>query len=124
MAPGPGPLTPYGRDMSHTPDPPYLAVIFTNRRAEHGNAAVDAAYAAAADRMEELARTIPGYLGIESARSGDGTAITVSYWAHEAAVAEWRAHPEHLEVQGRGRTDWYEWYELRVARVERARSFP
>jgi heme-degrading monooxygenase HmoA len=110
--------------MSPTPDPPYLAVIFTNRRADHGDVAVDAAYTAAAERMEQLATTIPGYLGIESARSSDGTGITVSYWESEAAIAEWRAHPEHLEVQSRGRANWYEWYELRVARVERARSFP
>lgn len=110
--------------MSHAPDPPYHAVIFTNRRAGWGETGTDAAYDAAAIRMEELAASIPGYLGIESARSADGTGITVSYWESEAAIAEWRAHPEHLEVQSRGRTDWYEWYELRVTRVERARSFP
>ena len=109
--------------MSPT-DPPYHAVIFTNRRADPGSDTADAAYASAAARMEELAATIPGYLGIESVRADDGVGITVSYWESEASIAEWRAHPEHLEVQSRGRTDWYEWYELRVARVERARSFP
>ena len=68
---------------------------------------------------QELAK----YLGIESVRGDDGTGITVSYWADEDAVAAWRAHPEHLETQARGRADWYEWYELRVARVERARGW-
>ena len=105
--------------MTSTPEPPYLAVIFTNRR----TAGDDTAYATAADRMEALARDTPGFLAIESVRSADGTGITVSYWADETAIEQWRSHPEHLEVQARGRHDWYEWYELRVARVERARSW-
>ena len=100
-------------------EPPYLAVIFTNRRTDHD----DDGYAAAAARMESLAAEIPGYLGIESVRSDDGVGITVSYWADEAAIAQWREHPEHLDTQAQGRADWYEWYELRVARVERARSW-
>jgi len=110
--------------MTRTPEPPYYAVIFTNRRVGRQHADVDAAYGAAADRMEELAETIPGYLGIESARSADGTGITVSYWTDEDAIARWRGHPEHLDAQSRGRDEWYEWYELRVGQVERARSFP
>lgn len=115
---------PYGSGMATTPEPPYYAVVFTNRRAGWGDTATDAAYDAAAARMESLAASIPGYLGLESSRSADGTGITVSYWASEAAIAEWRAHPEHLDAQARGRQDWYAWFELRVAMVERARSFP
>ena len=84
----------------------------------------DRAYDLAAQRMEELARTIPGYLGIESVRAADGEGITVSYWADEDAIARWRDHPEHLEVQAQGRRSWYDRYELRVGRVGRARSFP
>jgi heme-degrading monooxygenase HmoA len=110
--------------MTPTPEPPYYAVIFTNRRAGWKDREVDAAYGEAADRMEELARTIPGYLGIETARGADGVGITVSYWDSEEAITRWRDHPEHLDTQSRGRRDWYEWYELRLGRVERARSFP
>ena len=106
--------------MPTTPDPPYVAVIFTNHRTDRG----DAEYAAAAARMESLAAEVQGYLGIESVRGEDGTGITVSYWADDTSIAAWRAHPEHLETQARGRNHWYEWYELRVARVERARSWP
>lgn len=110
--------------MTTTPDPPYHAVIFTTRRAGWGDRATDAAYDAAASRMEELAATIPGYLGIEAARNPDGSGITVSYWEDEDAIERWRRLPDHLDAQSRGRAEWYEWYELRVARVERARSFP
>ena len=110
--------------MTHTPQPPYHAVVFTNRRANWGDEAADTAYDAAAARMDELAHSMPGFLGIESARSADGTGITVSYWTDEAAIDRWRRHPEHLEAQSSGREEWYEWYELRVGRIERARSFP
>lgn len=105
--------------LASTPDPPYTAVIFTSVRTAHD----DAGYARAAARMEELASEIPGFLGIEIARGDDGVGITVSYWADPDAVATWRTHPEHLDTQARGRQDWYERYELRVAHVERARSY-
>ena len=104
-----------------TPDLPaaYFAVIFTSHRTD----AHDDEYAAVAARMAELAEEQPGFLGIDSARDPDGRGITVSYWRDADAIAEWRSHPEHLDAQAAGRTDWYAWYELRVATVDRARSF-
>ena len=101
-------------------DPPYWAVIFTARRRGDGQ---DEEYGRAAVRMETLAREVPGYIGIESVRARDGFGITISYWESEDAIAAWRNHPEHLETQARGRRDWYERYELRVARVERTAGF-
>jgi heme-degrading monooxygenase HmoA len=101
------------------PEPPYWAVIFTSKR----TADDDEGYARAAAAMEELALEQPGYLGLESARGGDGVGITVSYWASLEAIAAWRAHAEHAVVQRLGRERWYETYELRVARVERAYGF-
>jgi heme-degrading monooxygenase HmoA len=102
--------------MSSTPEPPYYAVIFTSRR----TAKDDAGYSRAAQRMEELAKEQPGYLGIESARGNDGVGITVSYWRSEKAIAAWKTNVEHAATRERGRADWYEMYELRVAKVERA----
>jgi len=42
----------------------------------------------------------------------------------EEAIALWRDHPEHLDAKARGRSEWYERYELRVAKVERAVHHP
>jgi heme-degrading monooxygenase HmoA len=99
--------------------PPYFAVIFSSVRT-----AADAdGYAAAADRMVELAATMPGFLGIDSARGDDGFGITVSYWDSEEAIRAWQRHAEHLEAQRLGRERWYERFELRVCRVERAYGF-
>jgi heme-degrading monooxygenase HmoA len=102
--------------FARLPQPPYYAVIFSSRR----NGDDDAGYAQAAQRMVELAAQQPGYLGVESTRGGDGFGITVSYWESEAAIAAWRQHAEHAATRAYGRQHWYEHYELRVAKVERA----
>ncbi len=99
--------------------PPYFAVIFSSRRAEG-----DFGYSAMADRMVELAREQPGFLGAESARGADGFGITVSYWASEQALSAWRAHAEHRVAQELGNARWYERYEVRVAKVERGTFGP
>ena len=101
--------------FAETPEPPYYAVIFTSRRA-----ADDGAYAKMAKRMVALAAQQPGYLGMESARGADGLGITVSYWNSAEAIAAWRANAEHLAAQALGKRSWYEHYEVRVAKVERA----
>lgn len=94
---------------------PCFAVIFTSQRTGG-----DLGYAQMADRMVELAREQPGFLGVESARGADGFGITVSYWESEDAIAAWRAHSEHRIAQETGRAMWYADYAVRIARVERA----
>jgi heme-degrading monooxygenase HmoA len=101
--------------LAETPEPPYYAVIFTSQRTEG-----DAGYAAMAQRMEDLAREQPGFLGIESVRGADGKGITVSYWSSEEAIQSWKANEEHQGAQEGGKRRWYAGYSIRVARVERA----
>jgi heme-degrading monooxygenase HmoA len=107
--------------MSHPPfaklpAPPYYAVVFSSLRSD-GDAE---AYATAAERMLVLAAMQDGYLGAESARDVDGFGITVSYWQSEAAIAAWKQQAEHTAVRRQGRQHWYQHFELRIARVERA----
>lgn len=101
--------------MSALPPPPYYAVIFTSQRTT-----VDGGYGDTADRMVALAAAQPGYLGAESTRDAQGLGITVSYWRSEENIAAWRRHAEHRVARDTGRSDWYQHYTLRVARVERA----
>jgi heme-degrading monooxygenase HmoA len=100
-----------------TPQPPYTAVIFTSVRTDLD----DVGYAATAEEMERLAAEQPGYLGIESARSGLG--ITVSYWLTAEAARAWKTVAEHRLAQQRGRDTWYRSYRVRVATVEREYGF-
>ncbi|QRP45805.1 antibiotic biosynthesis monooxygenase [Amycolatopsis sp. FDAARGOS 1241] len=102
----------------HRPEPPYYAVIFTSRRTEGDNG-----YGERAARMSELAAQQHGYLGETSVRDPSGLGITVSYWRDEAAIAGWRKNVEHTESRRQGRRDWYEEYDVRVARVERSYGF-
>ena len=102
-----------------TPEPPYYAVIFSSRRT-----AGDAGYDAMSATMLDLALAQPGCLGAESARDADGFGITVSYWADEASLLAWKAVAAHRAAQRLGQTRWYDHYELRVARVERAYAGP
>lgn len=74
--------------------------------------------------MFELAHDQPGCLGVESTRDASGVGITVSYWTDEVSIRKWKAQSEHLAAQRLGIERWYEHYELRVARVDRAYSGP
>ena len=103
------------------PKPPYYTVIFSSRRNVHD----DGGYSAAAQRMFELAAQQPGFLGVESARDDAGFGITVSYWRDQAAILAWRDQTDHAATRAHGRGHWYDHYEVRIARVERAyRSTP
>jgi heme-degrading monooxygenase HmoA len=106
MAGIPGVLPPQGS----------IAVIFVALRTDVD----DAGYAEAAERMDALAATQPGYLGIDSARGADGLGITVSYWADEASALGWKANAEHAAVRELGRSRWYAHYRLIVSSVDRA----
>jgi heme-degrading monooxygenase HmoA len=102
--------------LAVTPEPPYVAVIFSSirRDGDHG-------YAATAQAMIERASAHPGFLGIEDAREDIG--ITVSYWRDEAAARAWKQEAEHLVAQRRGRAVWYSEYRVRVATVVRDYGF-
>ena len=100
--------------MSSTTQKDCVAVIFTSKRTDQD----PDGYMEAAQRMEQLAATQPGYLGIESVNSGKH-GITISYWADEAAARAWGQHPEHKAIQMLGKSRWYSRFSLKVCRVER-----
>jgi heme-degrading monooxygenase HmoA len=105
--------------IATTPEPPYYAVIFTSKR----TAGDDHGYGAMAERMVDLGGRYAGFLGIESVRGADGVGITVSYWRDEASILAWKRDTEHQKAQRGGRDAWYERFEVRVARVDRAYGF-
>lgn len=102
--------------IAQTPPIPYYAVIFTSLRTPNDNG-----YGDTARRMEDLAKTMEGYLGIESAREDVG--ITVSYWSSLESIRAWKQQSEHLEAQQKGRSEWYSNYRVRICKVERDYGF-
>lgn len=101
-----------GAELADTPEPPYVAVIFTSVRTDG-----DRGYAVVAEAMAALACEQPGFLGLEAAREDLG--ITVSYWRDDGAARAWKQVAEHLVAQRRGRDIWYRDYRVRVATVGR-----
>lgn len=102
--------------IANTPTPPYYAVIFTSIKQEETEG-----YEVTADEMMKLAAEQEGFLGVESAREELG--ITVSYWASEEAIKNWKQNERHLVAQKLGYEKWYKAYKTRVAKVERDYGF-
>ena len=103
---------------------PYYAVIFSSTQSENIES-----YAEMAEKMENLAKQENGFIGIDSARNGTSTAlsravgITVSYWESLEAIKNWKANTEHLLAQQKGREQWYNWYNVKICKVEREYEF-
>ncbi|WP_178987001.1 antibiotic biosynthesis monooxygenase family protein [Winogradskyella schleiferi] len=95
---------------------PYYAVIFTSTQATDIKG-----YSEMAEKMENLAQQQKGYLGIDSARNDVG--ITISYWESLEAIKNWKANTAHLFAQQKGREQWYNWYNVRICKVEREYEF-
>jgi len=88
-----------------------LRVIFTSLRTEGDNG-----YAATADKMVEIAATMPGFLGVESAR--DGLGITVCYWRASQPSPHGRRIPPPGSAEARQRGVVLA-FRTRVCKVER-----
>ncbi len=95
---------------------PYYVVIFTSTQTDNTEG-----YSEMAEKMETLARQQDGFIGIESARNTIG--ITVSYWESLEAIKNWKANTEHLFAQQKGREQWYNWYNVKICKVEREYEF-
>jgi heme-degrading monooxygenase HmoA len=104
---------------ARTPEPPCYAVVFSSVR----TASDPTGYEAMAVRMVELARSMPGFLGVESVRGEDGFGITVSYWKSLESIRHWHQQAEHQRAQALGRSVWYERFQLHVCKVERSYGF-
>lgn len=104
--------------FAETPQPPYYIVAFSSQRA-----AGDHGYGNMASEMERLALEQDGCIGMESVRGADGFGITNAYWRDEASIMAWKNNVRHLAAQKLGRARWYEHYQVRIGRVERAYGF-
>lgn len=103
---------------------PYYAVIFTSTQTNNIEG-----YAEMASKMENLAKQQKGYLGMDSARNDTSdlhnvqVGITVSYWESLDAIKNWKANTEHIFAQQKGREQWYNWYNVKICKVEHEYEF-
>jgi heme-degrading monooxygenase HmoA len=101
--------------IANTPKPPYYIVLFTSQLSGEKQAQ----YPGVAVSMVELARSQPGFLGLESSRDSEGFGITLSYWDSKESIKNWKMNSEHLIAQKLGKEEFYKYYKTRIALVER-----
>jgi heme-degrading monooxygenase HmoA len=97
-----------------------VIVVFRSRlRGEHvGEFERDAA------EMLTLARSMPGFISYKSYVADDGERVSLHEWESAEALAAWRHHPRHREVQALGRSRYYAEYTSFVCDAPRESRFP
>lgn len=80
-------------------------------------------YGEMAQEMEDLARTMPGFVDVKAFKAEDGERLTVVWWQDEATLKGWREQVRHRVAQRLGREQWYRYYKLEVAEVIRESAF-
>lgn len=79
---------------------------------------------ALAQRMSDLARTMPGYRSHKVFVAEDGERVTLVEFDDEAGQREWATNLEHVAAQKIGRESFYSEYSLQVCSVTRETRFP
>ena len=96
-----------------------VVVIFRSRL----EPATGTEYQRTAERMETLARLMPGFISVKTFAAPDGERVSIIEFESEQAVSAWRNHPEHHEAQRRGREAFYLEYRIQVLSPIRERTF-
>lgn len=96
-----------------------IVTIFRSRL----NAQAQEEYGAMARRMSELARAVPGYISHKGFLAEDGEKVTIVEFESEAALQEWRVHPEHIEAKKHGFARFFSRFQYQICSVVRARAW-
>lgn len=96
-----------------------IVIVFRSRL----RPGVDDDYGPAAERMSELAATMPGYISHKGFTAEDGERVTIAEFENQEAVQAWRMHPEHRDAQKRGRENFYSEYRVQVCALLRQSAF-
>jgi heme-degrading monooxygenase HmoA len=80
-------------------------------------------YVALANRMNELAKTMPGYVSHKDFFAEDGERVAVVEFASEEGQRAWQTNAEHRAAQRLAREKYYTWYHIQVCKLERESRF-
>ncbi|MFY9772055.1 MAG: antibiotic biosynthesis monooxygenase, partial [Xanthobacteraceae bacterium] len=80
-------------------------------------------YVALANRMNELARTMPGYISHKDFYASDGERVAIVEFAHEEGQRAWQTNPEHRAAQKLAREKYYTEYHIQVCTLDRESKF-
>lgn len=96
-----------------------IVTVFRSRL----NAEAQEDYGAMAKRMSELVRTVPGYVSHKGFVAEDGERVTIVEFESEAALRDWKRHPEHTEAKKLGFTKFFSAFKYQICSVVRARTW-
>ena len=97
---------------------PYYAVIFTSKRSSDQKG-----YDEMNDLTFELVEKQKGYLGAERYYNDDGYHVSIIMFKTQADIVEWKLNPVHKQAQKLGKERWYDYYNVKVCKVEREYEF-
>ncbi|HML08190.1 MAG TPA: antibiotic biosynthesis monooxygenase [Xanthobacteraceae bacterium] len=80
-------------------------------------------YVALANRMNELAKTMPGYISHKGFFADDGERVTIVEFATEEGMRAWRTNREHVAAQKLARQKYYSEYHIQVCTLARESKF-
>lgn len=95
-----------------------IAVIFTSKRTAYLEG-----YAEFNEELENIAKGLPGFIQQDSAREVDDIGISISYWKDEETAKQFKQVSLHIEAQQKGRTHYYEWYDVKICTINRHYTF-
>ena len=103
--------------IKHVEKDPYYAVIFTAKFSKDLKG-----YDKIAEEMLAVAKEQKGFISLESVKEGDKE-ITVSYWRTLEDIRTWSVNERHAEAKKGGKEKWYDYFTVRICKVEREYSF-
>ena len=74
-------------------------------------------------RMYELASGMAGFVSYKDYAAADGEFVSVVEFESLETLAAWRDHPEHREIQARGRSHYFSEYRVQVCTAVREYAF-
>jgi heme-degrading monooxygenase HmoA len=74
-------------------------------------------------RMVALVSQMPGFVSLKDFSAQDGEFLVIAEFASLEAVNAWKAHPEHLIAQRRGREEFFADYRIQVCHLIRTSDF-
>ena len=93
-----------------------ITVIFRSRLKDTADvAALQTLY----QRLYDIVSRMPGFLAIKDFTATDGETVSIAEFSSMEAVEAWKAHPEHMIGQQRGREEFFSAYEVQVCQVIR-----
>ncbi|MCB0483517.1 MAG: DUF4188 domain-containing protein [Flavobacteriales bacterium] len=93
-------------------EPPYYIVTFSYKYGQNLEG-----YAAMDEETLNAVKKIDGFIGYESVKTPEKT-IFISYWRDITAIELWKNDALHLQAKIMGKSQWYQWYHVQIAKVE------